>query len=78
MISFMMISFTTESLNSQDVIRIFKQSRHDFSSKYLCDGYSMDIMSCLCVEVKIQQMVIWFCKASLEICYISLFECKGP
>ena len=20
----------------------------------------------------------WFCKASLRICYVSLFECKGP
>ena len=20
----------------------------------------------------------WFCKASLRICYVNLFECKGP
>ena len=20
----------------------------------------------------------WFCEASLRICYVSLFECKGP
>ena len=20
----------------------------------------------------------WFCKTSLRICYVSLFECKGP
>ena len=43
-----MISFiiTTESWNSRDMIRIFKQSRHDFSGKNLCDGYCMDIMWC--------------------------------
>ena len=29
---------TIESLNSQDMIRIRKQSRHDFSGKHLCDG----------------------------------------
>ena len=32
------------SLNSQDMIRILKQSRHDFSGKHLYDGYCMDIM----------------------------------
>ena len=64
--------------SSQDMIRIYKDSRHDFSGKHLCDGYFMDIMWCLCVKVKIQQRVIWFCKASLRICYVSLFECKGP
>ena len=33
-----MLSFviTTESLNSQDMIWILKQSRHDFSVKHLC------------------------------------------
>ena len=41
MTSFMI---TTGSLNSQDMIRILKQSRHDFSGKHLCDGYCMDIM----------------------------------
>ena len=41
------------SLNSQDMIRILKQWRHDFSGKHLCGGYRMDIMWCLCVEVKI-------------------------
>ena len=40
MISFMI---TTGSLNSQDMIRIFKQSRHDFSSKYLYDGYCVGV-----------------------------------
>ena len=73
-ISFMI---TTGSLNSQDRIRVFKQSRHDFSGKH----YLMDIVWILCdvcVEVKIQQRVIWFCKASLGICYLSLFECTGP
>ena len=41
MISFMI---TTGSLNSQYMIRILKQSRHDFSGKHLCDGYCMDTM----------------------------------
>ena len=69
MISFMI---TTGSLNSQDMIRILKQWRHDFSGKHLCDGYCMDIMWCLCGGQN-----SWFCKASLRICYVSLFECKG-
>ena len=66
MISFMI---TTGSLNSQDMIRILKQSRHDFSSKHLCDGYCMDIMVWI---------LSWFFKSFLRICYVSLFECKGP
>ena len=49
--------------------RYMKQSGRDFSGKRLCDGYFMDIMWCLCVQVKIQQRVEWFCeKASLRIC----------
>ena len=35
---------TAGYLNSQDMIRIVKQSRHDFSGKHLYDGYCMDIM----------------------------------
>ena len=69
---------TTGFLNSQDMIRIYKDSRHDFSGKHLCDGYCMDIVWYLCVKVKIQQRVIWFCIASIIICYIGSFECKGP
>ena len=75
---FFFFMITAGSLNSQGMIRIHKQSRHDFSGKNLCDGYCMDIMWYLCVEVKIQHRVIWFCKASLRICYTSLFECKRP
>ena len=75
MISFMI---TTRSLNIQDMIRFLKWSRHDFSGKHLCDRYCTDIKRCLCVEVKIQQRVIWSCKASLRIFYVSEFECKGP
>ena len=54
-----MISFliTTGSLNSQDVIRILEQRRHDFSDKHICDGYCMDIMWFLCVEVKLHGFV---------------------
>ena len=48
---------TAGSLNSQDMIRILKQSRRDFSGKHLYDGYCMDIMCCLCVEVKIHGFV---------------------
>ena len=71
-ISFMI---TTGSLNSQDMIRIQreKQWRHDFSGKDLCDRYCMDLMWCSCWVRN-----SWFCKAFLRICYVSLFECKGP
>ena len=61
------------SLNSQDIIRILKQWRYDFSGKHLCDRYCMNIMWCLCGGQN-----SCFCKASLTICYLSLFECKGP
>ena len=43
MISFMI---TTGSLNSQDLIKILKQWRYDFSDKNLCDGYCMNIIWC--------------------------------
>ena len=62
---------TTGFLNSPDMIRILKQSGHDFSVKRLCDGHLMDLMWCLRVEVNIQQRVEWFCeKASLRISII--------
>ena len=70
MISFMI---TTRSLNSQNINRILKQWRHDLSGKHLRDRYCMDIIWCLCGGQN-----SWFCKASLRICYVSLFECKGP
>ena len=60
------------SLNSQDMIRILKQWRHDFSGKHLCIRYCMDIMWCLCGGQN-----SWFCKVFLRICYVSLSECKG-
>ena len=41
MISFMI---TTRSLNTQDMIRILKQLRLDFTGKHLYGGYYMDIM----------------------------------
>ena len=39
-----MISFmsTTGSLNSQDMIEILTQLRHDLSGKRLCDEYFVD------------------------------------
>ena len=49
MISFML---TTGSLNTQDMIRILKQWRDDFSGKHLCDGYCMDIMWCFNQSIK--------------------------
>ena len=70
MISFMI---TTGSLNNQDMTRILKQWRHDFSGEHLRDRYCVDIIWCLCGGQN-----SWFCKASLRICYVSLFECKGP
>ena len=70
-----MISFmsTTGSLNNQDMNRILKQRRHVFSGKHLHDRYCMDIMRCLSGGQS-----SWFCKASLRICHVNLFECKGP
>ena len=59
-----------DSLNSQDMIRILKQPIQDFPGKHLCDGYCMDIWWFLCVELKLQKRVMWFCIASLN------FLCK--
>ena len=75
MVSFMI---TTGPVNSQDMIRILKQWRHNFSGKHLYGGYCMDIMWSLFWGVKNQQRIIRFCKTSLRICYLILFECKGP
>ena len=70
-----MISFriTDGSLNNKDMTSILIQWRHDFSGKHLSDRYCMDIIWCLCGSQN-----SWFCKASLRICFVSLFECKGP
>ena len=40
--------------------------------------YVMDIVWILCVMFMCGGQNSWFCKASLRICYVSLFECKGP
>ena len=58
---------------NQGMTRILKHWGHDLSGKHLRDTYCMDIMRCLCGGQN-----SWFCKASLRICYVSLFECKGP
>ena len=63
---------TTGSLNNQDMTRILKQWRRDFWGKHLRYRYCVDIMW-LCGGQS-----SWFCKGSLRICYVSLFECKGP
>ena len=60
---------TSESLNNQDMI---KRWRHYFSRKHFRDRFCVDII-CLYWSQN-----SWFCKASWRICYISLFECKGP
>ena len=68
----------TGSLSSQYMIRIFKQL--DMISQvniYVRDIVWILDMWCLCVDVKIQQTFIWFCKVSLRICYAILFERKG-
>ena len=70
MISFMI---NTGSLNNQNMTRILKKWRHDFSGKHLRDRYYMDIIWCLCGGQN-----SWFSEASFRICYVSLFECKGP
>ena len=49
--------FTTASLNRQDMVRILKHLGHDFLSKRLCDGYYVDVIWYLCVEVNIQQWI---------------------
>ena len=59
---------TIGSLNSQDMIRILKQSRHDFSGKHLCDGYCIDIKWCLCVEVKVYVFVKLFFNVKVLEC----------
>ena len=61
-----------------DYYWILKQSGHGFSGKHLYDGYCIGIMWCICVEAKIQQRVVWFCKVSLQICCVIFFECKSP
>ena len=62
---------TTGSLNSQDMIRILNQWRHDFSDKHLWGGYCMDIVLFMSGGQN-----SWFCKTSSRICYINLFEYK--
>ena len=49
-----------------DYYWMLKQSRH---GKHLCDGYYVMFMY--------GGQNSWFCKASLRIFYVSLFECKG-
>ena len=69
---------TIAYLKSQDMIKILKQSGHNFPGKRLCGGLYLDIIWCLCMEVNNQHRVIWFCeKASLRICYIILCECRS-
>ena len=76
---FSQTTVTTGSLNSQDMIKVLKQSGHDFSGKPLCDGHCTEILCDVYVEINIQQMVIRFYqKASLRICYIILIDCKDP
>ena len=72
MITFMI---TTGSLNSEDMIRILKQSRRDFSGKHLFMSW---ILYGYYVMIMCGGQNSSFCKASLRICYVSLFECKGP
>ena len=64
---------TTGSLNIQDMILILKQSRRDFSCKHLCDVFYGYYVMFMC-----EGQNSWFCKASLRICYVSLFKCKDP
>ena len=40
--------------------------------------YVMDIVWILDIMFMFGGQNSWFCKASLRICYVSLFECKGP
>ena len=64
---------TTGSLSSQD--RLGFLNSEDMISQV--NIYVMDIMWIL-YDVYVWRSNSWFCKASLRICYISLFECKSP
>ena len=64
------------SLNSQDTIRIAKESGNDLR---LCDGFCNEILCDLDLWRLIFKRLIWFYeKASLRAWYIILMECKGP
>ena len=60
------VTVSIGSLKSQDMIKILKQSGHDFSGKRFCGGHCTQTL-CDVSE-----------KASLRISYVILFECKGP
>ena len=49
---------TIAYLKSQDMVKTLKQSGHNFPGKRLCDELYLDIIWCLCMEVKIQHRVI--------------------
>ena len=70
------ISFiiTTGSLNSQNMIWILKQLKHNFPVKHLC----WRILYGFYVRFMCGGQNLWLCKPSSRICYIILFECKGP
>ena len=63
---------TTGPLYNHNMTRILKQWRHDFSGKHLRDRHCIYVVWCLCGG----QSSLFF-KASLRICYVNLFECKG-
>ena len=72
MISFMI---TTGAVNGQDMTRIQDMISHDFNI------YVLGIIWILCdfyLWRSKYNRLIWFCKASLRICYVTLFEYKGP
>ena len=74
MISFMI---TTGFLNSQDMIRILNSQDMIFQVNI----YVMDIVWILwdvyVWSSKFNSGPYGFCKVSLRICYVRLFECKG-
>ena len=79
MVEIELATVTIGSLNSQDLIS-FMIATESLSSQdmiHQVNVYVMEIVWILCdVYVwwsKFQQRVIWFCKASLKICYVILF-----
>ena len=67
---------TVGSLKSQDMIKILKESGHDFSGKRLCGGYCTKILCDVFVRRSIFNIGSYgFVKKLLKVI---LFEFKGP
>ena len=60
------------------MIKILKQSGHDFPGKRLCGGYYTQMLNGGYYGGQYSTQGHWFCvKASIRICYIILCECRS-